>query len=70
MTSTERWLISAIFAIMVGIGSWLLGTVTVNSSRLSVLEQRSNNHDRIMTELRSDIREHRTMTEPVTNGKH
>ena len=69
MSATERWLISAVFAMLVGIGSWLLSSVTINSARIAVLEQRTNNHDKVMDVLRNDLREHRDRTE-FTNGKH
>ena len=68
MSATERWLISAVFAMLVGIGSWLLSSVTINSARIAVLEQRTNNHDKVMEVLRNDLREHRDRTE-FTNGK-
>ena len=67
MTQTERMLISILFVIVLGIVSWLMGTVSINSGRLLVLEQRANNHSREMLEMRQDVKEHRVMTEP--NGK-
>lgn len=63
MNQTERWLISGLFAILMMIGSWLLATVTVNSTRISVLEQRTNNHVREMDEMKADLRDHRQRTE-------
>ena len=67
MTQTERMLISILFVIVLGIVSWLMGTVSINSGRLLVLEQRANNHSREMLEMRQDVKEHRVMTE--LNGK-
>lgn len=63
MNQTERWLISGLFAILMMIGSWLLATVTVNSTRISVLEQRTNNHVREMDEMKVELRDHRQRTE-------
>ena len=63
MSATERLLVSGLFAILMAMGSWLLATVTVNSSRISVLEQRTNNHLREMDEMKADLRDHRQRTE-------
>jgi hypothetical protein len=67
MTQTERMLVSIVFVIVLGSVSWLMGTVSINSGRLLVLEQRANNHSREMLEMRQDVKEHRVMTE--LNGK-
>lgn len=63
MSITERMLVGALFSIMMGLTSWLLGTVTANSSRISVLEIQSINQVRDTTELKIEIKEHRTITE-------
>ena len=63
MSITEKWLITALFGILMMTGAWLLATVTVNSARIAVLEQRTNNHVREMDELKSDMRDHRRQTE-------
>jgi len=63
VNATERLLVGGLFAILMAMGSWLLATVTVNSSRISVLEQRTNNHVREMDELKADMRDHRQRTE-------
>jgi hypothetical protein len=63
VSATERLLVSGLFAILMAMGSWLLATVTVNSSRISVLEQRTNNHVREMDEMKADLRDHRQRTE-------
>jgi len=63
VTTTERMLISALFTILLMIGAWLMATVTVNSARISVLEQRTNNHMREMNEIKTDMRDHRQRTE-------
>jgi hypothetical protein len=69
MTTTERMLIVAIFGIMIGLISWLLATVSVNSSRISVLEQRTSNHTKAMDEFKLELRDHRQSTE-LPNGRH
>lgn len=63
MTTMERGLVWALFAIMMAIGSWLLSTVTVNSARISVLEARTSNHSKEMDEMKADLRSHRQLTE-------
>jgi hypothetical protein len=68
MTSTERFLITALWIVMFGVSTWLLGTVSINSGRILVLEQRANNHTREMAEQKLELKEHRLATEQ--NGKH
>ena len=63
MSITEKWLITALFGILMMTGAWLLATVTVNSARIAVLEQRTNNHLREMDEMKADLRDHRQRTE-------
>jgi hypothetical protein len=63
MSTTERMLIGALFAILMGLEAWLLGTVSVNSARIAVLEQRTNNHSREMVDMKADMRDHRSATE-------
>lgn len=63
MTMTERWLITGMMSILMGLGGWLLINVTVNSARISVLENQTLTHREQMQELKDDLREHRNSTE-------
>lgn len=63
MTANERWLITGAFVVFVAIAAWLLGTVSINSGRISVLERRADNHQREMGEMRDEIKDHRRVTE-------
>lgn len=63
MTIMERSLIWALFAIVMAIGSWLLATVTVNSSRISVLEARTANHIKEMDSMKEELKDHCYQTE-------
>ena len=63
MTSTERWLASIMMAALIGLLGWLMATVSVNTSRISVLEQRASNHHAEMEALRKEIVQHRVQTE-------
>jgi len=67
MSQAERMLVSAIFVILLGFVSWLLATVSINTGRIMVLEQRTNNHAAEMQLSREELKEHRKSTE---NGKH
>lgn len=68
MNTLERMLISGFYIILLGISTWLLSTVSVNSGRILVLEQRTNNHTREMADMKIEIKEHRVATE-FLNGK-
>jgi len=63
MSQAERMLVSAIFVILLGFVSWLLATVSINTGRIMVLEQRTNNHVQAMQQAREDLSEHRRVTE-------
>jgi ABC-type nickel/cobalt efflux system permease component RcnA len=63
MRQTELWMLTGLFAIIIGIGSWLLATVVVNSSRISVAEQRLLAHDELLTDIKVELRAHRQHTE-------
>ena len=69
MTTTERMLVAALFSILMGLTSWLLGTVTANSSRIAVLEQQVLTSVRDVVELKVEIKEHRTITETLGRAR-
>ena len=56
MTITERMLVGALFSIVMALVSWLLLTVSFNSSRISVTEY-------AISDLKDNLREHRFNTE-------
>ena len=62
-------LVAALFSILMGLTSWLLGTVTANSSRISVLEQQVVTSVRDVVELKAEIKEHRTITEMLGRAR-
>ena len=62
-------LIGALFSILMGLTSWLLGTVTANSSRIAVLEQQVLTSVRDVVELKVEIKEHRTITETLGRAR-
>ena len=63
MSTTERGLIWALFVIFIAVMGWLLATVSINSSRISVLEARTANHIHQMEKLEDLVKEHRDATE-------
>ena len=63
MTAQDRWLLSGIFVLLMALTAWLLNTVSINTGRISVLEQRANTTDRTIWEMRDELKQHRTQTE-------
>ena len=68
MTANERFIIGILITILMAALSWALGTISSSSGRISVLEQRSDNHASQMVEMKLEVKEHRLATESRTNG--
>jgi len=68
MTTNDRFIIGILITILMAALSWTLGTISVNSGRISVLEQRADNHTSQMVEMKLEVKEHRLATEFRTNG--
>ena len=66
MTTNDRFIIGILITIMMAALSWTLGTISVNSGRISVLEQRTDNHASQMVEMKLEVKEHRIATETRT----
>jgi type II secretory pathway component PulM len=69
LTGTERLLVAALAAILFALASWVALTVTFNSSRITIMEQRLEQHDAQIKEFKDDLRDHRRMTERNGNEK-
>ena len=66
MTTTDRMLLSIVLLSTLALVGWLLQTVSANSGRLSVLEQRAMMHDTEMRDIKQEMRDHRNKTEQGT----
>ena len=68
MTTNDRFTVGVLITILMAALSWALGTISVDSGRISVLEQRADNHSIQMIEMKLEMKEHRLATELRTNG--
>jgi len=65
MTTLDRWLLGILATIFTALLAWLLSTVSMNSGRIAVLEQRTANHMRAMDKLDAQLEAHRLNTESL-----
>ena len=65
MTTNDRFTVGVLITILMAALSWALGTISVNSGRISVLEQRTDNHASQMVEMKLEVKEHRIATEKL-----
>jgi len=56
-------LIGGIFLVLMALMGWVLLTVSLNTGRISVLENRADANDRMMWEIKDDLKVHRQATE-------
>ena len=68
MTTNDRFIVGILITILMAALSWALGTISANSGRISVLEQRADNHSIQMNEMKVEMKDHRIATEFRTNG--
>jgi len=66
MTTNDRFALGLLLTILMAALSWALGTISANSGRISVLEQRTDNHASQMVEMKLEVKEHRIATETRT----
>ena len=66
MTTNDRFTVGVLITILMAALSWALGTISANSGRISVLEQRTDNHASQMVEMKLEVKEHRIATETRT----
>ena len=66
MTTNDRFTVGVLITILMAALSWALGTISVNSGRISVLEQRADNHTSQMVEMKVEMKDHRLATESRT----
>ena len=65
MTTNDRFTVGVLITILMAALSWALGTISANSGRISVLEQRTDNHASQMVEMKLEVKEHRIATEKL-----
>jgi len=63
MSYTEKVISTLVLVILLPIIGWLLSTVSINSGRIAVLEQRTANHVKAMDKLEEALDSHRKFTE-------
>lgn len=59
MDTNSRFIIGLLLVVLMSVISWTLGVM----SRISVLEQRADNHSREMIEMKIEMKDHRMVTE-------
>ena len=69
MTTNDRFTVGVLITILMAALSWALGTISANSARISVLEQRTDNHASQMVEMKLEVKEHRLATERSNGSK-
>ena len=62
MTTNERFIIGMLITILMAALSWALGTISVNSGRILVLESQ-------VFDVKLDMKEHRIATERSNGSK-